>query len=133
MNHEDLSVVFESLPRAEASPGFTARTVARATEVPPPRAALRVAAAWALSAVVLFSGLFGVQHHREQVRLEKLRAEQRQIRKELDELRTMSEETRRSRVFVGSAGPYDFVIDLQKPHSTSARPAALHMPDDGVF
>ena len=133
MKHDELSDLLQSLPMTPASRGFTARTLARATT---PRRSrrreVRAVFAFVLSAILLLSGAIGIRHHHETVRLQQMRAEQKQIRKELDNLKAISNESD-PRLFVGGSGPYDFVIDLQHVRSSSAPPASVHIADDGVF
>ncbi len=133
VSQDELSDLLRSLPREPASRDFTARALARRGEPhhSPPR--LRSAFAIALALVALLSGAISIRRHQEQTRLRQLRAEQRQILKELDELKALSKE-REPRVFVGSSGPYDFVVGL-KPRSRSAgerRPVSLHIANDGI-
>jgi hypothetical protein len=133
VSHDELSDLLRSLPQEPASIDFTARTLARTTgeHRSPPR--LRSAFAVALALVAIFSGAIGIRRHQEQVRLRQLRAEQQQIRKELNELKALSKESE-PRVFVGSSGAYDFVVGL-KPRSRSAgepRPVSLHIANDGI-
>ncbi len=132
MSHDELSDLLRSLPREAASIAFTARTVARCGR-PRRSSSLRSAFAVLLSAIVLLAGGIGMRRHQEQARLRQLRAEQRQIRIELDELKALSTE-RDPQVFVGSSGPYDFVVGV-KQRSRSAgqpRPVSLHIANDGI-
>jgi hypothetical protein len=133
VSHDELSDLLRSLPREAASIGFTARTVAR-TGQRHRSMSLRVAFAMLLSAIVLLSGAIGIRRHQGQVRLQQFRAEQREMQKELDELKALASE-RDPQVFVGSSGSYDFVVGL-KQRSRSAgqpRPVSLHIANDAVF
>lgn len=141
MSHDELSDLLESLPRETASPGFTARTVACATDASARRQrttvgfTLRAALATVLVLAIFTFGALGIRHHREEVRLEQLRVEQEQIRKELDQLKAISQE-RDSRVLVGTSGGYDFVVGV-KPRAqwnpgTHPQPVSLHIDNDGI-
>ncbi len=99
----------------------------------PPISGLRSAFAIALALVVITTGGLALRRHQEQVRLQNLRTEQQQILKEIDELKALSKASE-PRVFVGSSGPYDFVVGVG-PRSRTAgqqRPVSLHIANDGI-
>ncbi len=140
MSHDELTDLLESLPRETVSAGFTARTVARAREAADGgrrtavgftfRAALAVALMLAI-----FGGALGIRHHREEVRLQRLRAEQEEIRRELDQLKAMSKE-RDPRVVVGTSGGYAFVLGVQPRAQWNPgmhpQPVSLRIDNDGI-
>jgi hypothetical protein len=134
MSHDELSDLLQSLPRASASDGFTSRTLARVGERRHVASHLRAAFAILLSAIMLLTGAIGVRRHEQQIRVQQLRAEQQQIRKELEELKTLSNE-REPRVFVGSSGSYDIVVGLKQRSrpAEAPRPVSLQIPADGIY
>lgn len=134
MSHDELSDLLKSLPRTPASDGFTARTLARARQGHRALPYLRKAFAIVVSAIVLLTGAIGLRRHQQQVHVQQLRAEQQQIRKELEELKTLSKE-REPRVFVGSSGSYDIVVGLKQRNRPAGtpRPVSLEIPADGIY
>lgn len=140
MSHDELTDLLQSMPRETASPGFTARTVASASQsaVGGRRSAvvfvLRNALAIALALAVVVFGAFGIRHHRDEARLQQLRVEQEQIRRELDQLEALSKQ-RSPRVVVGTSGDYDFMLGVKpRPQSETERlqPVSLHIDNDGI-
>ncbi len=141
VSHDELSDLLDSLPRQTASPAFTAQTVARARQraAGGRRAAVGFSLRTAVAVVVMLAafvfGAIGVRHHRQELRLQQLRSEQEQIRKELDQIKAISNE-RDPRVIVGTSGGYDFVLGVQPRAQwnpgTHPQPVSVHIDNDGI-
>ena len=134
MSHDELSDLLRSLPRQTAARDFTARTLARAGGRQHGFPHLRSVLAIVVSAILLLSGAIGIRRHQQHVRVQQLRAEQQEIRKELEELKALSNE-REPRVLVGSSGSVDFVVGLKRrprPQG-AAQPVSLRIADDGTY
>lgn len=116
MNAERLNELLRSLPREEASDSFTQNVMGRTRSV---RAfadpQVRMVLVWATVVVILVSGAVGhlVSNHRDQARLESIRAEQRQIENELQELKRLSEGYS-SVVHVDGNNGVEYVVDLNE-------------------
>jgi hypothetical protein len=134
VNHEELSELLRSLPRENASNGFTTRVMAHARERRAERPRWRVAAATALVAIIVMVSVAGVrlaERRDERLRVEKMRAEQVQLRNELELLKEMSKKTDPV-VYVGSSGSYDVVLDVSKQKRvTSTSVPVVFVADDG--
>jgi len=116
MNAERLNELLRSLPRQEASEGFTQDVMRRTRSV---RAATtshaRMVLAWAAVVVILISGAVGhlVAKHRDQARIESIRAERQQLEQELQELKRISEGYS-SVVHVDGNNGFEYVVDLNE-------------------
>jgi anti-sigma factor RsiW len=139
MEDDRLGDLLRELPREQARPGFTARTLARLdtresnTHVSPwsrlaPAAALAAVVALALSAGVLMSWR---HESRTSLEAEQTRAALREIRAEhgrlARELRDISEPPSPTVVYLGGDEDVDLVLDLGKVRSSEVvAPAAYH-------
>lgn len=134
VSQDELSDLLRSLPRRPVSRDFTARTVALAGGRHHAVSHLRSVLAVVLSAILLLSGAIGIRRHQQQLRVQQMRAQQQEIRQELEALKALSDE-REPRIFVGGSGSVDFVMGLkQRPRPTaSAQPVSLHIANDGIY
>lgn len=141
MNHDELSDLLHTLPRTEASHGFTTRVIAKVTERPSPMPVprYRFAIAAVLVAMLTTLSVVGtkvVERQHERARIAQLRNERQQIEKELNELKAMSKAADPV-VYLGSANGVDLVVDVSKvkPAAVPAKeePVALVVADDGAL
>lgn len=119
MNPERLNELLRSLPREEASERFTQDVMRRTRSVRSSSGApARMVLAWAATVVIVISGAVGhrVTKHRDQARLESIRAEQQQLERDLDELKRISEGYS-SVVRVDGNDGVEYVVDLNEFHS----------------
>jgi len=123
---EDVALLsaLRSLPRPVASPGFTDRVLRRldAPEHPTERhgGSLPWRGGWPLLVAALLLLVVGVRElwHRQQLyaateRIATLRVEQRELQREIDDLRHLTAEARPV-VYLGSEDGVDFVFDLSR-------------------
>jgi hypothetical protein len=129
MEDQHLERLLRELPREQARQGFTPRVLARLNAAPPARAGWRPRLAAGLTALLLIAG--GVVRHEqreaersaqvaraEQV-LRELRAEHRQIKRELEALPEAPPV-----IYLGGNEDMDLVVDLrQVQKGDGARPA----------
>lgn len=118
MNDDRLHDVLATLPRDAASDGFTAATMQRLRD----RRARRRRMPLVAAASVVFALTAGaltvrqVSEIREERRLAALRAEQRAIAAELEELKALTDD-QQAIVYVGGDENVDVVLDLSKPEA----------------
>jgi anti-sigma-K factor RskA len=115
-----------NLPRTSASPAFTRevmRNVGRASARPRPMF-WRLAAAFAMAAVVALLVNVAVLQHREQQRTLALRAEQQQLEAELEAVKKIARETEPMVVLENDRGTR-VIMDLD----TAIQPASLRNYD----
>lgn len=125
MNDEALAALLRTLPRHEASAGFTSRVMGGAVK----RAARRRARLRAFAAAVVVTSICGgvlawrtERERREATRHETLVAEQAAIRSELDHLREAAEAY--GSVILVADDEVEYVIDLRTPEQQRSRPIA---------
>lgn len=121
------------LPRASASRAFTAQTMARVGDRRRRLPQLRSAFALVLALVVILTGAIGIRRHQQNEHVRQLRAEQQQIRQELEKLKELSQ-ARKPSVLVGSSGSVDFVVGVggrQQPKESEQ--VKLVIADDGTY
>ncbi len=134
MNHEELSELLRTLPRETASTGFTSRVMGRTRTRGAAAPRLRFATATALVAILVMVSVAGarmVEHRETRVRTAKMRAEQLELRKELDQLKAITKQAEPV-IYVGSSGAYDVVLDVSKQKRvTSTSVPIVFLSDDG--
>jgi len=116
MNPERLNELLRSLPREEASERFTQDVMRKTRSVRSGSGASgRMFLVWAATVLILISGVVGHQitKHRDQARLESLRAEQLQLEQELTELKRLSNEYSSVLRVDGNDG-VQYVVDLDQ-------------------
>ena len=116
MNPERLKELLHSLPREEASERFTQEIMRRTRSVRSVSGSSgRMFLVWAATVIIFISGVAGQQimKHRDQARLESLRAEQRQLEQELTELKRLSEDYSSVLRVDGNDG-VQYVVDLDQ-------------------
>lgn len=120
MNHEELSELLRSLPRQPASTGFTTRVVAKARDRRIRRPQWKFVTATMVVVVVVLS-IAGVRisERNERARLNELRQEQAEIRKELNQLKEISRDAEPV-VYIGTSGSYDVVMDVSRNGKVSS-------------
>ena len=116
MNLERLNELLRSLPREEASEHFTQDVMRRTRPVrASSRTPGRMILAWTTTVVILITGATGalVMRQREQDHLESIRAEQQKLKRELEELKRISEGISPVLRIDGSDG-VEYVLDLNQ-------------------
>ncbi len=131
MNHEELSELLRTLPRETASSGFTSQVMrrTRVRRVEAPR--WRLVMATALVAILAMVSVAGVRLVAQRERTARIRAEQIDLRRELEQLKAISKDAEPV-VYVGSSGAYDVVLDVSKQKRiTSTNVPVILVSDDG--
>lgn len=115
---QDVEKALRSLHRNAASRDFTASVISR-LEGPARRQPLRTWAAAVIAALLITAAAGGqfLQQRREEARLEALRAEQKQLASELDELKKITSEYEPV-LYVGTTDEADFYVDLREGGET---------------
>lgn len=128
MNERELSGLIRALPRTNASPSFGREVMRKvhgsAVERRQSRPAWQLAAAFAVVAFLLFGVQFAVVRHAEHERVEALRAEQQQLRAELEAVKQLAREAEPVVVLENDEGTR-VIIDAD----SSVRPASLRYYD----
>lgn len=125
MNDTQLGNCMRSLPRAKASPGFTSE-VWRKTHVAQPRASFvwRMAAAVAMAACLVAVVQVAILEHAQRTEAAALRAEQEQLKAELQAVKESAEDVEAVVVFENDRGTR-VIMDLD----SAIQPASLRTFD----
>lgn len=123
MNEQELSGLIRALPRTSASPSFD-REVTRklgAVEHRETRPAWRLAAAFAVVAFLLLGVQFAVIRHAESERMEALRAEQQELKAELEAVKQLAQDAEPVVVLENDEGMRVILDAGSSVHSASLR------------
>jgi hypothetical protein len=136
VNHEELSELLRSLPRQSASVGFTTRVMARARDrrIRAPQWRFAMATMFVVAIAIISVAGVKITERNERLRLDQLRQEQADLRRELEQLKEISREAEPV-VYIGTSGSYDVVVDVPRQNSkvSSTNVPVVFVSSDGAL